>query len=65
MPKRMAQYPKIESIGSKGCIILSILEVQVTPLRKPNDALQTSHLEIHDVEVIGEKILNHYHVRST
>ena len=27
-PKIMAQYPKIESIGSIGSIILTILEVQ-------------------------------------
>ena len=31
-PKIMAQYPKIESIGSIGSIILAILEVQVNPL---------------------------------
>ena len=30
-PKIMAQYPKIESIGSIGSIILAILEVQVDP----------------------------------
>ena len=28
-PKITAQYPKIESIGSMGSIILAILEVQV------------------------------------
>ena len=34
----MAQYPKIESIGSTGSFILAILEVQVHRLRqkKPN-----------------------------
>ena len=31
VPKRMAKYPKIESIGSTGSIILGILEVQVQP----------------------------------
>ena len=32
-PKIMAQYPKIESIGSIGSIILAILEVQVVRVR--------------------------------
>ena len=33
-PKRMAQYPKVESIGSIGSIMLDNLEVQVG-LRNP------------------------------
>ena len=32
-PKLMDQYPKIETIGSIGSIILAILEVQVRPMR--------------------------------
>ena len=31
----MDQYPKIESIGSIGSIILAILEVQVDPKKSP------------------------------
>ena len=30
-PKRMPQYPKIESIGSIGSLLLALLEVQVSP----------------------------------
>ena len=33
VPKIIAQYPKIESIGSIGSIILAILEVQVARFR--------------------------------
>ena len=31
VPKIMAQYPKIESMGSMGSILLAILEVQIVP----------------------------------
>ena len=45
VPKIMAQYPKIESMGSIGSIILAILEVQVglkviknrNPLKRSKD----------------------------
>ena len=41
VPKIMAQYPKIESIGSMGSIIWAILEVQVSPMsRKLLDLLE-------------------------
>ena len=34
-PKIMAQYPKIETIGSIGSIVLAILEVQVIETIRP------------------------------
>ena len=32
MPKMMAQYPRMESIGSRGSIVFGILEVQLDAL---------------------------------
>ena len=34
-PNIMAQYPKIESVGSVGSILLAILEVQVLQVDAP------------------------------
>ena len=51
MPKTMARYPKIESIGSIRSIMLGILEVQVNPkprMKPKSETHDTWTLRLHD-----------------
>ena len=45
-PKIMAQYPKIESMGSIGSIILAILQVQVDHFIVPPSAMANIQKEV-------------------